>query len=241
MKKLFLFVLVIVATTALWAYDFGVNNLYYKINVGATNRTVELVAHTNLLSLEWENAYNSIEKLIIPEFVSYEGVEYAVTSIGHSAFKDCPLLMSVVMPNSVTNIADYAFAGCGALTFLILSDNLKTIGDYAFANCYGITTDSVVSYFNPNANIPVPSNLNLEEMHLQEKTFILPNNVTTIGRGAFSYCSSLTSVVVPGSLVKVGRNVFKGCDNLKKIIVPPNMKKRLLQAGLKEYEGIFFE
>jgi hypothetical protein len=99
----------------------------------------------------------------------------------------------------------------------------------------------VVSYFNPNANIPVPTGVELEEVTPQEKSFVIPNGVTTIGRGAFSYCSSLTSVVVPGSLVKVGRNIFKGCDNLKKIIVPPNMKKRLLQAGLKEYEGIFFE
>ena len=241
MKKIISIFLVISLVSNVWAYDFESNNLYYKINTGSTDRTVELVTNAHFSLFGWENTYYFIERLVIPEYVSYDGIEYTVTSIGNSAFRNCPLLMSVIMPNSITNIADYAFAECSTLTFVILSDSLKRIGNYAFANCYGITSDSVVSYFNPNANIPVPTGVELEEMTPQEKSFVIPTGVTTIGRGAFSYCSSLTSVVVPGSLVKVGRNVFKGCDNLKKIVVPPNMKKRLLQAGLKEYEGIVFE
>ena len=50
--------------------------------------------------------------VVIPESVEYEGVSYAVTSIGGSAFFDCSGLTSVTIPNSVTSIGDCAFLYC---------------------------------------------------------------------------------------------------------------------------------
>ena len=45
----------------------------------------------------------------IPEFVTYEGNTYKVTSIGESAFWGCSGLTSVTIPNSVTSIGERAF------------------------------------------------------------------------------------------------------------------------------------
>ena len=50
--------------------------------------------------------------VVIPESIEYEGVAYAVTSIGKNAFWYCYGLTSVTIPNSVTSIGSRAFRDC---------------------------------------------------------------------------------------------------------------------------------
>ena len=45
-------------------------------------------------------------------------------------------------------------------------------------------------------------------------------SVTSIGREAFRYCSSLTSVTIPNSVTSIGYKAFVGCSGLTKVIVP---------------------
>ena len=50
--------------------------------------------------------------VVIPESVTYEGVNYSVTSIRENAFYVCRDLTSVTIPNSVKSIGRYAFMDC---------------------------------------------------------------------------------------------------------------------------------
>ncbi|MCT4507947.1 MAG: leucine-rich repeat protein [Tepidibacter sp.] len=43
----------------------------------------------------------------------------------------------------------------------------------------------------------------------------IPDTVTTIGSGAFSYCKSLTSVTIPKGVTKLGKGAFGYCENLR--------------------------
>ena len=43
------------------------------------------------------------------------------------------------------------------------------------------------------------------------------NSVTSIGYSAFGYCSSLTSVTIPNSVTTIGDYAFSDCDSLKTI------------------------
>ena len=83
--------------------------------------------------------------VVIPEKVTYENVEYSVTSIGNNAFDECSGLTSVTIPNSVTSIGGYAFSGCSGLTSVTIPNSVTSIGSDAFYGCSGLTSITVGS------------------------------------------------------------------------------------------------
>ena len=46
---------------------------------------------------------------------------------------------------------------------------------------------------------------------------IIPNGVTTIGKGIFQFNTSITSVVIPDSVTTIGDNAFDQCESLKTV------------------------
>ena len=88
--------------------------------------------------------------IIIPEKVKgNDGVEYVVTSLGASCFKDCSGLTSITIPSSVTSLGWYCFEGCQKLETVIFK------GKYC-------------DYFNySNLKIPTTSIINVPKEYLQ--------------------------------------------------------------------------
>ena len=46
---------------------------------------------------------------------------------------------------------------------------------------------------------------------------VIPNGVTTIGKGIFQFNNSITSVVIPDSVTTIGDNAFDQCESLKTV------------------------
>ena len=67
-------------------------------------------------------------------------VEFDVTRIGNSAFRQCPNLTSVSIPTSITSIGQSAFSYSHQLTSVTIPYSVKTIEFNAFGDCNGLRT-----------------------------------------------------------------------------------------------------
>ena len=97
MKKLFLSMMLLALPILASAYDCQVDGIYYELRSGNQ-------AQVTYKSTDY-NSYSG--EVVIPEKFTYNGVEYSVTSIRNSAFRNCSGLTSVTIPNSVTSIGEY--------------------------------------------------------------------------------------------------------------------------------------
>ena len=50
-------------------------------------------------------------------------------------------------------------------------------------------------------------------------TVIIPSTITSIGYGAFAFCSSISSITIPPSVVQIRGRAFFNCSSLKSVII----------------------
>ncbi len=84
---------------------------------------------------------------------------------------------------------------------------------------------TVATTFYPANKIPQFAfcNPNTGEGKASLKSIIIPSSVTSIGHGAFEYCSGLTSVTIPSSVTSIGEAAFMGCSGLTSVTIPSSV------------------
>jgi len=120
-------------------HDFEAGGIYYNITSSAEPYTV---------AVTYQGTFNDpsneyLGEASIPETVTYNGIEYDVTSIGMYAFRNCDGLTSVTIPNSVTSIGSSAFYECTGLTSVTIPESVTSIGYEAFSGCSGLTSVTI--------------------------------------------------------------------------------------------------
>ena len=150
-------------------------------------------------------------------------ISNSVTTIDNNTFHGCSGLTSIEIPNSVTTIGVGAFYDCTGLTSITIPNSVTSIGNTAFTNCSGLMSIDVE---NGNPNYDSRNNCNAI-IETATNTLIagcmnttIPNSVTTIGKYAFSHCSSLTSVFIPNSVTTIGYAAFSHCSSLTSVTIP---------------------
>ena len=66
---------------------------------------------------------------------------------------------------------------------------------------------------------------------------IIPNTVTSIGNGGFFHCESLTSVTIPNSVKSIGENAFNACHGLTSVVIS-NSVESIGRSAFRYCEGL---
>jgi hypothetical protein len=148
----------------------------------------------------------------------------SVTHIGHGAFSSNEQLTSVTIGNGVTSIEDSAF-------ITIWGDIVTNVGINAFSGCPSLTTINVAagnSAYASENGVLYNKNKTVLYKYPEGKTepsFVIPNNVTEIGRYAFSGCTNLTSITfaIDSQLETIGYSAFQSCTGLTSIAIPASV------------------
>ena len=112
MKRRFLLFCMLIFLTSIpvCAYDFVVNGIYYsKLSDTEVKVTNEYDGSSGKVG------YVGISgSIVIPDTVTYDGMNYAVTAIGDNAFSTSSYfegdITSISIPNSVKSIGKFAFS-----------------------------------------------------------------------------------------------------------------------------------
>ena len=171
------------------------------------------------------NKLEAIKDVVIPE--KNAGGE-AITEIAASAFKEKEIV-SVVFPNTLETIGATAFQK-NKLKEIILPDSVTNVGVAAFSENH---TLEKVKISNSMTTIPqnfVACTIELEDGTSWAKNFsevVIPNNITEIGRMAFSG-HSFTTVEIPGSVKIIEQRAFA------QAITHKTLENLILHEGLEK-------
>lgn len=160
---------------------------------------------------------SSLNEIILPSSVifigkrAFEGTD--ITSIGlknvryidSQAFKACPKLKSIVIPDQVTTMGNYTFRECSSLEKIVLGKGVSNIGNYVFCTCLNLKEVII----NSTTITSIGNYAFRECQSLEELT--IPDSVTSIGEGTFSYLKrpcGLKSFTIPKSVTSIGKNCF---------------------------------
>ena len=131
-----------------------------------------------------EIQFQNVKPITFDEFQYFTGLN----SVPDSAFQDCNLLISTILPANIREIGKRAFYGCHALKSITLPSNIQFIGESAFEKC---TSLSSVIWTEDGAAL------------------------TTLGNLAFKD-TALTTLFIPlGLNLSIGYGIVAGCNKLK--------------------------
>lgn len=151
-----------------------------------------------------------------------------LTTIGESAFYNCPQLTTVAFGSPVLKeIQQNAFYGCEKLEHVeIGSEVFRALGEHAFDGCKSLGTVSLTSHVLPTISAYAFSGCSALEV------INFPTGIQTIGQYAFHGCASLKTVSFPSTLQSIGAYSFSNCG-LTSLRLPSSVQT----IGRDAFEG----
>ena len=206
------------------AQEFEVDGIWYSV---LSESGVKVIANP-------DNSVYTHSEVILPEKVSYEGVEYAVTEIGASAFNQCANLVSVTIPKSVTTVASKAFYECSGLKYVEIADGSTPL---SFTDNYQFWTSPLDSvYIGRDLDFQSGSSRvvrtaggyspfvgRTSSQYAPIKSVVFGDFVTVVGESLFRYSASLERIVFGDNVTEILSNAFGNCTSLTSLELPASV------------------
>ena len=154
------------------------------------------------------------ETLVIP---------MGITKIASGAFKECPHIKRIYLPDSLKTIEKSAFSECSNLESIHISQSVNSIEPGAFHDCDNLTSINVnvsnQTYSSIGGNLYSKDGTALLQYAIgkTDRRFIIPDKVKTIGDDAFWGCSYIEMITFSDSVQEIGKGAFTACVNLKNV------------------------
>ena len=167
------------------------------------------ISEVNITALPKQAFYNSknVENLILPN---------TLTTIGEEMFYRSKL-RTVVIPANVTTIEKSAFQDCTTLTSIEIPASVETIGAAAFKGCFLLATVT----FEKGSQLKTIKGGYYRDIY----------DSIIYCYGAFSGCTSLTSIEIPASVETIEAAAFKGCRSLKTVTFEKGSELKTIGGG----------
>ena len=130
-------------------------------------------------------------------------------------------MSEVVFSEGLVSIGSYSFSSCDKLLSVNIPISVTSIGTGAFSSNDSMTEISVEPG-NPvydsretcNAIIETATNTLIGGC----RTTKIPNDIVAIGKRAFYYCQTLSSIEIPSSVTAIGEDAFYQCNKLTDVV-----------------------
>ena len=182
----------------------------------------------------------ALESLIIPETCTTFGMNIinnasaltsltipdTVTDIGNNMCTNAKGLVRVKLPSNLKSIGNNAFVSCVNLIYIELPESLESIGNAIFADCRSLTNMTIPSKLKNFGGKGIFSACN------NLISVIVSDGVEIIDGTSFLSCSNLRTVILPDSVTLIRSSAFAGCSLLMGMVLPKN-------ANISEADGLF--
>ena len=208
----------------MYAQRVFIDSVYYTLDTTAMTAQIAVQSKTT-----------AIGDIVINDTVTYEGANYAITSMENSAFSGCNQLTSIVLPQTLRNLGREAFLQCTNLTSCIIPDSTITeIPFEAFwkAGLLEFRVPEGVTYIEQRSFEQMP---NLQRVQLA-------NSVKSVSPWAFYILDALQEPIyndsmfvlmpmkykgaytIPSGIQAICNRAFYGCGNITKLTISEGVK-----------------
>ena len=199
--------LILLASSSTFAYDFiyvndfHIDGFAYKIISDEEPRSVVLM-----------EIADCTEHVVIPTTVTYNGLQYEVTTMGvfgpMFSIDAQSTIKSIFISKTIQVVNMGALCDCPHLCSIVVDEENPYLDSRNDCNAIIASKD-----WGTQANTLIAGC----------QTTTIPHSVREIGSYAFAYCDSLKHIKIPNGVTKIGNSAFYECTSLSSIILPETL------------------